>query len=104
MKYTKEQVSMFENMFAVSTEYNCYKQSKLHEDGLIEDESYFEESYSTSQAKITLSNKSVYIIHYGERNDAIADAMEAFNKFIELGYDEKAFEEYLDKESGFSLV
>lgn len=103
MTYTKEQVELFNRMFTIIVEKTCYQKQVLTEEGFME-EAPDDFIYNTACARITLSNGNEYIIESGVSDHAEELAEEAFQKFIELNYDEKAFEKYLQDESDFSAV
>lgn len=103
MTYTKEQAELFNRMFNVTIEKTCYQKQALTEEGFVE-EAPDEFSYSTACARIILSNGNEYVIDYGASDDAEGFAEDAFQKLIELNYDEKAFEKYLQDESSFCAV
>lgn len=97
MDYTEEQIALFANMFDIQSEYTAYSEHTLSATGLVESTPNVS-SYNTGEARITLTNGETYAIWYGDSDDAEGRCMDAFQKFIELKYDEYAFEKYLDDE------
>lgn len=103
-QYTEKDVELFNKMVIVKTERNAFYDNKLTATGLVENDEPFENSYSTASIEITLSNDHVYIIAYGNARCAEEIALEAFNHFKKVEYNEEAFEEYLiqkEKENVF---
>lgn len=95
--YTEKDSQLFQKMFIVKIEKTAYYDSSLKTSGLVEDVVPFENSYNSASVEITLSNEHVYVISYGKLRNAEDTALEAFNYFKEVNYDENALEQYLIK-------
>lgn len=100
--YTKEQVEVFNKMFKLVTGYEIYIGSSLTENGLVEGKFTSDDREPTEEyACITLSNGTEYEIDYGDCSNTEERLMNAFDKFVELNYNEELFKGYLENESRF---
>lgn len=100
MRYTVEQVELFNRMFSITREYDSYYAVNMNAEGeIIEEDEEKDRNYNADSVEVTVKDK-VFVIPYGKSNAEEA-ALIAFNKFIELEYNEDAFIEWLKNNSDF---
>lgn len=97
MKYTPEQVELFNKMFSVTREYDLYLSTKMCTNGLLEEQGESSDrNYNADSVEIEVKDRC-FSIHFGECN-AEEEAIKAFDKFIELNYNENAFIKWLESQ------